>query len=184
MPLNDKNNDRATNEFNQYVKPVSLWADAWKRLKKNKMAVVGMWIVGLYLAVTFGAAFLPFYSYTDQELLHANLPPSTRPAGRVAVERLESRRGELLVAMQASNREDLKRDLDRVNEDLDRVRFELDRDPVHKRVYLLGTDYLGRDMLARTVYGGQISLLIGIVGTIVFLTLRKFDPETLLGNKS
>ncbi len=166
MPLLSKNKAEAVNEFNQYVKPVSLWADAWKRLKKNKMAVVGMWIVGLYLAVTFGAAFLPFYSYTDQELLHANLPPSTRPAGRVAVERLESRRGELLVAMQASNREDLKRDLDRVNEDLDRVRFELDRDPVHKRVYLLGTDYLGRDMLARTVYGGQISLLIGIVGTI------------------
>ena len=31
---------------------------------------------------------------------------------------------------------------------------------------------------------GLSTLLIGIVGTIVFLTLRKFDPETLLGNKS
>ena len=31
---------------------------------------------------------------------------------------------------------------------------------------------------------GLSTLLIGIVGTLVFLTLRKFDPETLLGNKS
>jgi oligopeptide transport system permease protein len=34
------------------------------------------------------------------------------------------------------------------------------------RHYLLGTDYSGRDMLARIIYGGQISMLIGLVGTL------------------
>ncbi len=166
MPALNMKNDNAVNEFNQYVKPVSLWADAWKRLRKNRMAVIGMWIVGVYLFITFGAGLLPFYSYTDQELLHANLPPSFKPAGAVALVKLESRRVELLTAIESTGREDLKVDLERVNTEIDLIKYEINRDPVHKRVYILGTDYLGRDMLARTIFGGQISLLIGIVGTI------------------
>ncbi|MBN2874519.1 MAG: ABC transporter permease [Spirochaetales bacterium] len=166
MPVLKKQNDNAVNEFNQFVKPVSLWADAWKRLKRNKMAVIGMWIVGIYLFVTFGAAFLPFYSYTDQELLHANLPPSLQAAGTVALVKLSERKLELEEAIGRTDREDLKRDLTRINAEIEQITREHDSNPVHKRVYIMGTDYLGRDMLARTIYGGQISLLIGIVGTI------------------
>ena len=36
----------------------------------------------------------------------------------------------------------------------------------HRRVYVLGTDALGRDMLSRILYGGRISIMIGLVGTI------------------
>ncbi len=35
----------------------------------------------------------------------------------------------------------------------------------------LGTDELGRDMLARVVYGGRISMLVGLVGTFVSLLI-------------
>jgi ABC-type dipeptide/oligopeptide/nickel transport system permease subunit len=32
-------------------KPLGLWADTWRRLKRNKVAVVGMWIIIVFIAV-------------------------------------------------------------------------------------------------------------------------------------
>ena len=41
----------------------------------------------------------------------------------------------------------------------------------NSRFCLLGTDAYGRDLLSRILYGGQISLLAGLLGTAVTLTL-------------
>ena len=35
----------------------------------------------------------------------------------------------------------------------------------------MGTDLLGRDMLARTIYGGRISILVGLIGTLVSILI-------------
>ena len=37
--------------------------------------------------------------------------------------------------------------------------------------YILGTDHLGRDQLGRIIKGGQISLMVGLVATVVSLTI-------------
>lgn len=37
---------------------------------------------------------------------------------------------------------------------------------MHERRYYLGTDNQGRDMLSRIIYGGQVSIAIGFIGTI------------------
>ncbi len=161
-----KTSGNAVNEFNQYVKPVSLWVDAWRRLRRNKMAVLGMWIVIIYLFLTFFASILPFYSYRDQELMHANLPPSLRTAGFVAIDKLRKDEVNLTKAIAERSRDDLKKDLERVTQEIQQISIELNTNPVHNKVYIFGTDSLGRDMLARTIYGGQISILIGIVGTL------------------
>ena len=39
------------------------------------------------------------------------------------------------------------------------------------RLFLLGTDALGRDFFSRLVYGGRISLSIGLVGVAISYTL-------------
>ncbi|GAB1455101.1 hypothetical protein MASR2M48_04080 [Spirochaetota bacterium] len=99
-------------------------------------------------------------------MLHINLPPSTRPAGVVALSELDKRVVELNTAILKSGRPDLKQDLERIQAEIIQLKGEIDTDPIHKRVYIFGTDYLGRDMLARTIYGGQISIMIGLIGTI------------------
>ena len=39
------------------------------------------------------------------------------------------------------------------------------------RQHWLGTDTLGRDLLARSLYGGRISIMVGLVATFVALTI-------------
>src|SRR5690554_1475141 len=76
-----------TNEFNQVVVGNSLGKDAWRRLKKNKMAVIGMIIVILYSILAATAPLLPIYPYDQIILDHQHLRPSfTRNAGDIMVE--------------------------------------------------------------------------------------------------
>jgi oligopeptide transport system permease protein len=164
-------NNSVVNEFNQLVKPVSLWADAWKRLRKNKMALIGFYIVIFYIIISLFAPLLPFYSFDEQNLMHINLPPSLRPAGELAVEKVEKRIILLKETLKTQERDDLKQELISQEQELLRLKEEILQNPVHKRVYLLGTDYLGRDMLARIIYGGRISIGIGVVGTLTAMLI-------------
>ena len=41
------------------------------------------------------------------------------------------------------------------------------RDVTEQRYYLLGTDHLGRDMVSRLIYGGRISISVGVLGVLV-----------------
>lgn len=43
--------------------------------------------------------------------------------------------------------------------------------------HLLGTDLIGRDVLSRVVYGGRVSIAVGLVAVLLFLTIG-----TLLGS--
>ncbi len=77
--MNQKKKDspaESLNEFDQTVEGNSLGKDAWKRLKKNKMAVLGMVIVIIYTLLAVFAAFLPIYPYDEIILDHQHLPPS------------------------------------------------------------------------------------------------------------
>jgi oligopeptide transport system permease protein len=95
----------------------SLWADAWRALKRNRAAVVGAWVLAaMTVAVIVGPWFSPFsYAFTD--FGHASSGPSLATG------------------------------------------------------HPFGTDTLGRDLLVRTLYGGRISLLVGLVATAVSLLI-------------
>jgi len=160
--------DAGVNEFNQEVKPVSLWADAWKRLRKNRMALAGLWVSLAYLLVALLAPVLPIYPYEQQVIAHQNLPPSFRPAGEVMLET----NGTYMLKTAAKKQ---KVPLDRavLSEEqqakLDAMRADVAVNPIHQRHYYLGTDALGRDTLSRVIYGGRVSIMIGIIGTITAL---------------
>ena len=99
-----------------------LWNDAWRRLKKNKLALFGAAVIVLMvLASLFGPLIiktLTGYTYDyipeDRTLVRAT-PPSFQ--------------------------------------------------------HWMGTDSLGRDMLARVLYGGRISLMVSFVATLVSLLI-------------
>ncbi|MCU1808185.1 ABC transporter permease [Cytobacillus firmus] len=55
---------------------VSFWRDALRRLKQNKLAMTGFGMIILLIAMSIIGPMLVPYSYSDQSLLNANLPPS------------------------------------------------------------------------------------------------------------
>lgn len=59
------------------VRPsTTYWQDAWRRLKENKLAMVGLWtIIALIIIAAVGPLLSP-YSYSDQDLNLTNAPPS------------------------------------------------------------------------------------------------------------
>lgn len=53
------------------------WQDAWRRLKKNKMAMAGLLMIFfIFISALFGPLFTKF-SYSDQDLQIANQAPSS-----------------------------------------------------------------------------------------------------------
>jgi oligopeptide transport system permease protein len=138
--------------------------EAWRRLRRNRMALASLAVIVLYALVTLGAPLLPVHPYAEQVVAHENLPPSLRPAGELMLEARTSYLRRLAAAegRPASGPE---------RQELAHMARAVRTDPVHRRHYLLGTDSLGRDMLSRLLYGGRVSILIGLVGTITSMVL-------------
>jgi oligopeptide transport system permease protein len=85
----NKQTESAVNEFDQALEGNSLTKDAWKRLKKNKMAVISIFIVAIYAFLSIFASILPIYSYRQIILDHQHLRPSlTKTAGELMVEKM------------------------------------------------------------------------------------------------
>lgn len=93
------------------VSGTSLWQDAWRRLKKNKLAVLGGIVLGLVIIVSLVGPSLSSYTYDQINLDISSEPPSWQ--------------------------------------------------------HWFGTDQLGRDILVRSLIGGRISIMVGLVATAV-----------------
>jgi oligopeptide transport system permease protein len=118
-------------EAGELVRGTSLWRDAWRRLLKNKLAVLGLIVVAIItIASILGPAiikrtfgFTPDYIPTNDVKLIKSFPPFTGPDGEFSW------------------------------------------------THPMGTDNAGRDLFARVLQGGQISLFVGIIATLVSLLI-------------
>jgi oligopeptide transport system permease protein len=95
----------------------SLWADAWAKLKRNRAAMVSVWIIGAMTVLVIFGPLLSRYAFDFTDFANTSIGPSWSTG------------------------------------------------------HFFGTDTLGRDLFVRTLYGGRISLTIGIVATAVSLVI-------------
>lgn len=92
-----------------------LWKAAFRRLRKNKLALISMWfLLGLVLVAAFGPLLIP-YSYSAQDYDLVTQGPSWS--------------------------------------------------------HPMGTDQLGRDIMARLVFGARVSLTVGVVVQAVIILI-------------
>lgn len=107
-------------EILETVSGSSPWRDAWKRLRRNKLAVVSLcFLVFMVVAVVIG----PLIIYWATGFTYDSTPTDK----------------------------------------------ELVRSMAPSLLHLMGTDDQGRDMFARVLQGGRVSLMVGVISTIVSL---------------
>ncbi|CAN7282096.1 ABC transporter permease subunit [Rhizobium sp. LjRoot254] len=181
----------------QLVQGRSLGSIAFARLKRNKAAVVSIFVLLLVTAFCFLGPYVNPHTYSAVYPSYVAVPPSLSPyphedtlepvmkaaveRGRTKLDSFEVDGTTYTATISAEKTIDPRvvRYLDRPNEFEGAVIGETRNDgktavitgQVNGQYFLLGTDRNGRDMLARIMVGGQISLMVGVLATIVSLVI-------------
>ena len=126
---------------------LSFLQDSWRRLKKNKAAVISMSFLAVIIFISIITIWVSPHNPTKQNVSYINLPP--RIPGLESVNGLN---GKTTVAGQLVDKYAQANVPDNVN-------------------FYLGTDGLGRDVLSRLFMGTRISLLIAFIAAILDITI-------------
>lgn len=125
---------------------LSFMADSWRRLKKNKVAVVSLVILIIISMSSLLAPVIAPHDPNAQTVQYANMPPKIPGIDINGLNGTVNQNGVVIDKYEASN----------VPEDV---------------YYYLGTDSLGRDLLSRILYGTRVSLFIAFMAALFNLTL-------------
>ena len=118
--------------------------DSWRRLRKNKAAVIALTLLFLMGMLALLAPVLAPYDPNEQHLQYRNLPPKIPGVSINGLNGMRSFRGQWVDA------------------------YASVPDGTY---FLFGTDEFGRDLLSRTLYGTRISLVIALIAAALDLTI-------------
>lgn len=76
QPLSQTLRNQQQKEHTDSEPSLSFWQDAWRRLKQNKLAMVGLGIILLLIIMAIVGPSINNYTYEQQHLTLKNLPPS------------------------------------------------------------------------------------------------------------
>jgi len=143
---------------------LSFWQDAWKRLRKNPTAMIGLTMIILSLLFAFAGPTIVPYKYDEQTRGFENLSPMQSPQERDnaknAVPEPTNRSSEFAYNFDTSPSGE--------------TTVQAQAAAGYKEAifpHVLGTDNLGRDNLIRIMYGSRISLMVGIIASVIILII-------------
>src|SRR5215471_12676915 len=142
----------------QRIRGVSLARDAWRRLRRNRTATVSLVFLALLSILAFLTPFLPLQSPYIPDTKQIFAPPSATP---LWIDTIDTSQPEWV------DRQFGK--LNGFNQSLVELRAQIfGKSSLNS---ILGRDELGRDLLARLFWGARISLIVGLVATLVSLVI-------------
>ncbi|MBI2440597.1 MAG: ABC transporter permease [Lentisphaerae bacterium] len=144
----------------------SLWADAWRQLRRNRLAMASFWIILLYLAMAlYGEGVYWYFHWQD----------TTPPYQQTNLQEEYLRPSVFRHPFAADPGDDSSLLTDHHGSPAApglaaRLRSGL-RVLAH---HPLGTDNLGRDVLQRTVQGARIAFQVGIITSCIAIPIGVF----------
>ncbi|WP_218934839.1 ABC transporter permease [Rosistilla ulvae] len=189
----------------QRIQGVSLWQDAWRRLRRRRASMLSMYFLIALGVLAFLTPALPLQSPLDKDLdnrrgmapnlqsyrmgqrqdlkftdnsLSAEVAEVNRSIATLQAERADAADPAAREALDAEivQLQTTAHPFSQMWNQLDPLAWQLTR--LRVAVFgdwalpsICGTDDLGRDMLARLFWGARVSLVVGVVATIVSLVI-------------
>ncbi len=151
----------------------------WRALIKNKFSCCALMILGAFYFIAVFADFFAPYHYDDEDVMYAWVPPMRLHF----FDRYEKKIGLYVYDYKFRIDEYYRRVYQEDKESKHKVKlfvhgfkyklFGLWESDLHlfgtdgRRLYLLGGDLKGRDILSRLIYGARVSLSIGLLGVTI-----------------
>ena len=173
------------------VQGVSLWADGWKRLKRNPAAMTSLWILGVIVTLALLTPMLPLQSPIYQDVKNRELLPPQWDSFSLDIQIYDEETAgleEQLLTVQGQNEEEDARLLSLIEARekthpiklywnnpgvlvtwMIQIRMAIFGDYCIPSIF--GTDKLGRDVLSRVFWGSRVSLACGFIATFVSLII-------------
>ena len=159
-------------------KSSSLWLDAWHRLSRNRLAILGLInFILITLFCVLGPVFVPYKFDEQARTLQSSRPLETIIA-RSPIKKSRVPKTDFIPFSKMNyensfltlSKEESANKLAQLQsgETLEVGRFSY---VLSNRKHLFGTDALGRDLLVRIMYGGRISIGVGLTATAVSILI-------------
>lgn len=193
--------DEQKEAFIQDRPSTSYWKDAWRRLKKNKVAMVALGIIIFLILFAFaGPKLVPYgyaqfnkgaenlypwhYSLDDQTLIDEFNNGDDASRLQAALAAAEKEKGSKLTSIERA------KITAQVNTSKGDIKSFIQEHNIHKKAFgyskeelqriengekifphVFGTDKNGRDILVRIMFGTRVSMLVGIFAALLVLII-------------